>query len=137
MDQPTNTSATKNPAAQAIGLYVGGYLAISLGALVALALLHNHHNQATQEAWVHGIIVAATALLMATFARGTARGNSRMYLRLRITSSIMIVAIAVTSAIPGDFPMWMKLEQVVCGLLLIALTFALNSRSTKTFFSTK
>lgn len=137
MNQTTQTPKTAviNPAASAIKMFVGGYLAISLGAIVALAMLHG--KQATREAWVHGYIVAATSLLMAAFARGTVRGKARAYLRLRITSTIMIVAIAVTTAIPGDFPAWMKVEQIVCGLLLIGLALALNRQNTKVFFSTK
>jgi len=133
----TTTTITTNPIARAIRLYVGSYLGISLGALLVLAALHGNHHQASQEAWVHGIIVATTSLLMATFARGTIRGNGNMYLRLRITSTVMVVAIAVTSAIPGDFPVWMKAEQIVCGLLLVGLIVALNRRPAKTFFSTK
>jgi len=135
MNQPTNTVANTNPAARAIGMYVGGYLAISIGAIVALTMLHG--KQATQEAWIHGCIVAATALLMSTFARGAIRGKDRAYLRLRITSTTMIIAIAVTTAIPGDFPMWMKAEQIVCGLLLIGLAVTLNRASTRAFFKAK
>ena len=32
----------------------------------------------------------------------------------------MLIAIAVIIALPGTFPLWMKLEQAVCGLLLIS-----------------
>lgn len=137
MNQITTQTPANNSVASAIALYVGSYLTISLGAVVALIVLHNHKTQATQQAWVHGIIVATTALLMSTFARGAIRGKARAYLRLRIASTVMIVAIAVTTAIPGDFPMWMKIEQIVCGLLLVGLAVVLNRKSTKSIYSTK
>lgn len=105
---------------------VSGYVVISLGAIIALITLRNHHNLATQEAWVHGIIVAATAILMALFTRGMIHGNSRARLRLRITTAIMLVAIAVTTAIPGDFPLWMKAEQGACGILLLGVVVLIN-----------
>ncbi len=138
MNQATNPiNKAQNPATRGIKMFVGGYVAISLGAILALIALHNHPAQATQEAWVHGIIVAATALLVAIFTRGTLKGNPRAYLRLRISSSVMIIAIAVTSAIPGDFPVWMKVEQTICGLLLIGLAVVLNRKNTRAFFSAK
>jgi len=112
---------------------VGGYVAISLGALVALFLMSNQ----TQEAWVHGVIVAATSLLMALFARGVIKGRAKAYLRLRITTIIMVIAIAITTAIPGDFPDWMKVEQVVCGLLLVGAVIVLNSSKMRRVFASK
>jgi len=132
MNQPNNNKpqTLTHPAANLIRLLVGGYVAISFGAIVALIALHYHPAQASQEAWVHGIIVAAMSLLMTRFAMGTIQGKDRMLLRLRITSTIMIIAIAITSAIPGDFPVWMKIEQSVCGLLLIALAFVLSRKNT-------
>jgi hypothetical protein len=45
----------------------------------------------------------------------------RAYLRLRIVSTVMLVAIAVILAIPGDFPLWLKVEQAICGLLLLGV----------------
>lgn len=127
-----NNQGMKSTATLIKGL-VGGYVIISLGALVMLFLLSNQ----TQEAWVHGVIVAATSLLMALFARGVLKGKARAYLRLRITTIVMVVAIAVTTAIPGDFPDWMKLEQAVCGLLLIAAVIVLNSSKMRRMFAAK
>jgi len=131
------TTTFNNSHIKAIALYVTGYVTVSLGALGVLIALHGNNTEATKEAWVHGIIVAATSLLMALFARGAMQGKKRAYLRLRITSAIMIVAIAVTTAIPDDFPIWMKVEQVFCALLLIGLAITLNRRDTKAVYKAK
>lgn len=116
---------------------IGGYVAISLGAILALILMSGRKDLATQEAWVHGIIVATTSLLMALFTRGFIAGKARAYLRLRITTIIMLIAIVITTAIPGDFPLWMKAEQAVCGLLLAGAVFILNGKRIRSTFSAK
>ena len=92
-------------------LLVGSYLGISLLALVAIVVLRNHAAVVNSAVWTHGTIVAISAVLLFTFAVRAARGSSRAYLRLRLASAIMVVAIAVIIALPGTFPLWMKIEQ--------------------------
>jgi hypothetical protein len=41
---------------------------------------------------------------------------------------VMLVAIAVVVSIPGLLPLWFVLEQVVCGLLLLAVAILILSR---------
>ena len=97
-------------------LLIGGYVAISIATLVAIVLMRNHHAEVTSAGILDcGTIVVASALLMALLAKRAARGASRMYLRLRLVSAIMVVAIAAIIAIPGAFPVWMKIEQGACG----------------------
>ncbi len=40
----------------------------------------------------------------------------------------MVVAIRVIIALPGTFPVWLKVEQGLCGLLLIGVVILANSR---------
>lgn len=75
-----------------------------------------------------GVIVAASALLTFAFAVRTARGSRRAYLRLRIASAIMLAAIVVIIAIPGSFPLWMKIEQGACGLIPLGVVAIVNGR---------
>ena len=96
--------------------------------LLAIVLLRNHAAEVNPSVWTHGIIVAASALLTFTFTVRAARGSRRAYLRLRIASAIMLAAIAVIIAIPGSFPLWMKIEQGVCGLLLLGVVAIVNGR---------
>jgi hypothetical protein len=37
-----------------------------------------------------------------------------------------VVAIAAIISVPGKFPLWMKVEQGVCGLLLIGVVVVVN-----------
>jgi hypothetical protein len=51
-----------------------------------------------------------------------------MLLRLRIVTAIMLVAIVVIISLPGTFPLWLKLEQAICGLLLLPVVVLINRR---------
>jgi hypothetical protein len=102
---------------------VGAYLGLSVLTLVAIVLLRNHSDVVTDAVWVRGTIVVGTAVLMTIFA---ARGSVR---RVRIMAAVMVVAIAVIVALPGAFPIWMRIEQGVCGLLLIGVVVLTSRRS--------
>ena len=116
------------PAFRTIKLLISGYLGISVLSLLAIVLLRNHAADVNPSVWTHGIIVAASALLTFAFAVRMARGSRRAYLRLRIASAGMLVAIAVIIAIPGSFPLWMKTEQGAAGLILLGVVAIANGR---------
>jgi len=141
MTQQVSTASFNHPKTQAalsaIQALVGCYLAVSLATIGVLALYRNHPAVATQNAWVHAIIVACTASLMALFAGRTASGQAQAYLRLRIASAVMLVAIVIISAVPGDFPSWMKLEGGLCGLLLLGVVIVANSARLRSAFNGK
>jgi hypothetical protein len=40
----------------------------------------------------------------------------------------MLVAIVVIVALPGLFPVWLRIEQAVCGQLLLGVTVLVNGR---------
>ena len=73
------------------------------------------------QAWVRSVIVAATSILTFWFATRAAHGKPRALLQLRIVVPILLIAIiAVLLFLP--LPLWMVIEQAVCGLLLLATT---------------
>jgi hypothetical protein len=118
-------------------LLVGAYLTVSVLTLVAIVLLRNDTAAVNDAVWVRGTIVVLSALLTFLFTRGAARGSRRMYLRLRIVSAIMVVAIAVIIALPGTFPMWLKIEQGFCGLLLIGVVALVNGKQVRSSFAAR
>ena len=127
----TTAQASLTTAFTKIKLLVGGYLAVNTA---ALAVIIADHTKDT-SVWVHGIIVAASAVALFAITRRAAKGSSNAFLRLRIVSAVLVAAIAVTVAIPGSFPLWMKAEQTLGGLLLIAVTAIANSRTIRTHFT--
>jgi hypothetical protein len=130
LDHPRSRSAFRT-----VKLLVGGYLGISILTVVAIVLMRHDSAAVNSAVWIRGTIVVASALLMTSFVAKAARGSSRAYLRLRLVSAIMVVAIVVIVALPGTFPMWMKIEQSVCGVLLLSVVFVVNGKHLRSLFA--
>jgi hypothetical protein len=120
---------------QSMKLLAGGYLAISVLALMAIVVLRNDHAAVNAAVWTRGTIVAASAVLTYALTARAARGSRRAYLRLRIITAVMVAAIAVIITLPGTFPLWMKIEQGVCGLLLIGVAVTVNGKHLRSLFA--
>nr|WP_033290400.1 hypothetical protein [Amycolatopsis jejuensis] len=104
------------------------YLALSILTLGVAVLLRNDHTLVTDVVWVRATIVAVSACLTFAFAVSAARGSRRGLLRLRIVTAIMTVAIVVIVVIPGFLPSWVRIEQGVCGALLLAVVVLASRR---------
>ncbi|HTJ38616.1 MAG TPA: hypothetical protein VL738_35740 [Dactylosporangium sp.] len=100
-------------------ILAAGYFGLSLLTLAVIIVLRHHTAVVNAAVWIRGSIVVGSAALTNVFAL---RGDVR---RLRIVSIVMTIAIAVIVAVPGPFPLWLKLEQVVCGLLLLGVILTL------------
>ena len=122
----TQTSPTQalgrrtSPAFGAVRWLVAGYLILSMLTVAAIIVFSRiAPDLVTPQAWVRGIIVAATSILTVIFASRAARGNERALLRLRIAVAVILIAIvAVLFFLP--LPLWMIIEQAACGALLLA-----------------
>ncbi len=130
-----DTSTVK--AFQAVKELVAGYLAVSVLTLSAIITLRGHSHDVNSAVWTRGVIVVASALMTLLFTVRAAAGSRRAYLRLRIISIVMPAAIAVIIAWPGTFPLWMKVEQGVCGLLLMAVAVIANGKHLRCVFSSR
>jgi hypothetical protein len=115
---------------------VGTYLGISVLTLVAIILLRNNPQVVNTAVWIRGTLVVSSAILLFVFALRARAGATRAFLRVRLVSAILLVAIIVIVALPGTFPTWMKIEQAVCGLVLLAVVILVNGRRLRTFFAT-
>ena len=132
---------TQHPRSQAafgaVKLLVGSYLGISVLTLVAAILLRGNAAIAPIAVLVRGTIVVGNALINVLFAVRMARGSRAGFILLRLSSTIMVVAIAVIIAIPDDFPLWFKIEQGVCGLLLLGVVIVTFSKRVRSVFASK
>jgi hypothetical protein len=142
MDTPTLApEPRRHPAGrkeiQWVRLLVGAYLGLSVLTLVAIVLLRDNTAMVTTPVWVRGSIVLASALLTSVFTAQMARGSRTGYLRVRLVSAIMLVAIAVIIALPDPFPVWLKAEQGVCGLLLLGVVVLVNGKQLRARFAGK
>jgi hypothetical protein len=114
-----------------------GYLGIGIAALVAVVLLRNHPAEVNGPAWVRSIIVVATALILLSAATLAGRGSRGAFLRLRIISIVTTVAIVVIVVLPGTFPVWLKIEQSVCGVLMLGVAVLANGRTARSRFAAR
>jgi hypothetical protein len=135
----SSTADVRHPrsvaALRSVQLLVTGYLAVSVLTLVAIVALRHHTSVVNDAVWVRGTLVVASSALTFLFARRAAQGSRRGFLRLRIVSAVMLVAIVVIVSLPGTFPRWMKGEQAVCGLLLLGVVLLVNGRHLRSVFT--
>jgi len=117
-----------------VKILTASYLTLSVLTLVAIVMLRHHPSIVNDAVWVRATIVVASAALTLTFAVRAANGSRGAYRRLRIFSAVMVVAIAVIIALPGMFPVWLKVEQGVCGLLLMGVVILANGRPVRALF---
>jgi len=116
-------------------LLAAGYLSISALTLAAIVVFRNHVAVVNTAVWIRGSIVAASATLTFALTVRAARGSRPAYRRLRIISAVMVAAIAVIISLPGTFPLWMKVEQGACGLLLIGFVILANGKHLRSLFA--
>jgi hypothetical protein len=116
-------------------LLAGAYAVLSVLTLVVIVLFRNDHAMVTDAVWVRATLVVASSLLTFAFARSAARGSRKGFLRLRIVAAVMLVAIAVIVALPGFLPVWLRIEQAGCGLLLLGVTVIANGRLLRSRFT--
>ncbi|HEU4783305.1 MAG TPA: hypothetical protein VFS83_08200 [Ktedonobacterales bacterium] len=121
----------------AVKLILGSYLGISVLTLVAAILLRGNAAIAPIAVLVRGTIVVAHALINLLFAARMSRGSRLGYRLLRLSSAAMVVAIVVIIAIPGDFPVWFKIEQGLCGLLLLGAVIVAFTKPVRSVFARK
>lgn len=118
-----------------IRMLTGGYLALSVLTIAVIALMRNHTAMVNSAVWIRGTIVVISSALTYAFGIRAARGSRGAYRRLRIVATVMVAAIAVIIALPGTFPLWMKAEQAVCGLLLLGVVAVANGRHLRWLFA--
>ncbi|GAA1568044.1 hypothetical protein GCM10009804_25690 [Kribbella hippodromi] len=127
---PRSAAALRN-----VRLLLTGYLAISVLTLIAIVAMRNDTAAVNSAVWIRGSIVVASAAATFLFARSAARGSRQSFRRLRIVSTAMLIAIVVIIALPGTFPLWMKSEQAVCGLLLLGVAVLVNGKHLRSVFT--
>jgi hypothetical protein len=86
-----------------------------------LILLHGDPRIVTDAAWGRSLILLIAGLALIFFTTGLGYGSYRSYLCVRVESIALLVSVVVMIAIPGLLPAWMKIEQAVCGVILLAL----------------
>ncbi|MFI6349278.1 hypothetical protein [Streptomyces sp. NPDC050560] len=131
---PHPAAAQSEAAFRGTRLLTAGYLTVSVLTLVAVILLRHHHSLVNDAVWTRGVIVVASAAVTYTCAVRAAKGSRGAFRRLRVISAAMVAAIVVIIALPGTFPLWMKIDQGFCGALLLMVAVLVNGRRLRSLF---
>jgi hypothetical protein len=84
--------------------------------------------------WSRCSAVLASAIVLLLLTAGAARGSRSAWIRIRIISVVIVVAVVVIVSIPGFLPPWVRIEQGVCGGLVLPVAILVNQRRTGALF---
>lgn len=115
----TKNALIKRLAYAIAGLGIGMFLLT----MAVAALGHEPANNVWTKAG--GILAGSVICLILT--KRVLAGSKGTYDRLRIISLVACALVAANVALPGVIPVWFRAEQVVHGLLLATLAWALWS----------
>jgi hypothetical protein len=113
----TNISSLRD-AFQPIKVLVACYVGLGLLGLAATILLRDDPQLVNVAVWVRCIVVMVTSSLMYLLAEAASRGSRAAFIRLRIASIAVPLAIVVLVALPDPFPFWVKAQQTLCAIVV-------------------
>ena len=100
---------------------LGAEIVVGLVAIVIAIVLTVHGMPQHGAVWFRSIAVLAITATLLYFAWRASLGWYWGYSRLRLFSRIFPIVTLVIAAIPGLYPLWMTIEQIVFSLLLIGV----------------
>ena len=114
-----------NLALEPVARLVTVYVLVVVATIAALALLAAAApSQATGDAWVHAAIVTVFAVLLPIRLRAARRGDRRAAAAVTVVATVLMVVNVVEAAIPGLFPVWMRIEMIGIAVLMAAIVTA-------------
>jgi hypothetical protein len=121
----------KNDHLNTVVKLLAAFLVISVSTVVAVVLMRHNPALVTTAVWVRTPLVAASAAVLLLFARRAAAGHRASFRRLRIISMVVLAAIVGVVAWPGAFPVWLRVEQAVCGVFILSVVVRTNLRAVR------
>jgi hypothetical protein len=118
----------KNDHLNTVVKLLAAFLVISVSTVVAVVPMRHNPALVTTAVWVRTPLVAASAAVLLLFARRAAAGHRASFRRLRIISMVVLAAIIAVVAWPGAFPVWLRVEQSVCGVFMLSVVIRTNLR---------
>ncbi|GAA2321205.1 hypothetical protein OHT20_09205 [Streptomyces caniferus] len=109
-----------------VKILVAAYGVLSAAVLLTVALLALSGHPVTSFLWGRSAGVLASAAVTYWLTVLAARGARWAFLRLRIISVVMPVAIVGVDMIPGVCPAWFALVQALCAVAVAAAAFVVN-----------
>lgn len=111
----TSTRAAFRP----ILILLTAFLSVSVAMEAALIVQSASGGDVATAVWIRCSLVLGSAVVLLLIARSAARGSRSSWLRLAIIAPVVVVAVIVIVSIPGFLPDWVRIEQAVCGALVL------------------
>lgn len=118
-------------------LLLWAFVGVSAAMVAFLAVLAAVGVGVDAAIWVRCSIVLGSSIVLLVFGGGAARGSRNALLRLRIIAPIVVAAVIVIVSIPGFLPDWVRMEQAVCGLLVLPVAIIANLPRTRAMVPAK
>lgn len=101
---------------------IAAYVVIALGTVPALLVMSmTVPSLATGEAWGHAVIVGALSIVLLFRARAAGRGGVAGLRSVVVIGCVLLVVNLVEAALPGVFPLWMRVEMLVVAALMVVM----------------
>lgn len=118
--------AARRAAFRPILVLLTAFLLVSL-AMEAVLIVQNATGASVAIAiWIRCSLVLASSVVLVLIAVSAARGSRASLTRLRIISPVVVIAVVVIVSIPGFLPDWVRIEQAVCGALVLPVAILAN-----------
>lgn len=113
---------------------LGGFAVVSAAMEAVLVVQSVTGTAADGAVWTRCSLVLASSIVLLLLAVGAARGSQSAWIRVRIISVVVVVAVVVIVSIPGFLPDWVRVEQGVCGGLVLPVAILVNLPRTRGLF---
>jgi hypothetical protein len=100
---------------------------VGLTAIVIAVLLTRSGETVPWAVWFRATVVLLITLTLYVFAWRAQLGYYWAYQRLRLFSRVFPIVTLVVAAIPGLYPFWMVVEQIVFSVLMVGIGDVLTS----------
>ncbi|MCT9090247.1 hypothetical protein N4G70_15410 [Streptomyces sp. ASQP_92] len=115
-------------------LIIKAYGTLSAAVLIAVVVRAFTGHTVTSFMWGRSAAVLASAAVIYWLTALAARGKRWAYVRVRIVSFVVPVAIVAVDVIPGTLPVWFIGLQAICALTLAATAFVVNGSGPRAAF---
>ncbi len=110
-------------------------LVLAAAAVGVAVDIHDRGGQVSGIVWYRLVVIFALTATLFYFVWRAGLGFYWAYSRLRLFSIVFPVVALVTSAVPGLYPSWMIVEQVLFSLVLVGVSLVLSSKHMRAAFA--
>lgn len=109
-------------------------LLLGAGTVVAVFWMFLHGAEITLPVWIRGLVILGITASLFYFVWRAWIGKYWAFRRLQLFTRVFPVIALALSAVPGLFPLWMIVEQLVFAALLIVAAFLLSAAPMRAAF---